>query len=1133
MLEFIIGERLDSLEDIIEFVEKFYFNESGSSKNPSSKINSEEYSFIYKVLDFNIKRAYENTDYKRIQLLEYLSNFKPDVEDTKYSIINDDEIFKNLMFEILKGKNGEYFHIYVILISFINDGKFNDFRSNDLVSKLFVFDIYLELLKFKFIILQLKHKAKNIKIFQELSNLLLENLSWQSFPTDLYLSDYIEYHYLERYTSEFKIPFYIIDKIKIQIMMNEYMHIFKKSMLKLIDDWDFQVYIEHIFHINKDSNKRVSFFLAETNDATNEWIIKEENPINDQFSASVFNTLVKDCFIRVIDVINISSDNVRVLWPSKALFKKAESSFMKLPDQILKRVMSKLSNRQLHSILTLNKRLANIICEILYYRPFITDLKHLQKLELSVLKSSMKLTSFPYHVYVKRLNFSFFNHLVDDYTLKHMSSSTLVERLTLVNCHSVNGTSVAFFIDNLNYNVLTSLDLSGVSDLNDIIIMALVNKCSVSLQGLYSPNLNCSNKFLTELIKHCINLKRLRLSNCQNMDSLVSMNIGNYLNRLVELDLSGSENVNSESVYRFFSKLANLRDVNLNGCKKLESKFIISLYDANKKLNRLKNLDIGNLNNFSSFKDSDIEKLVYIAPNLKHLTLSKHKELSNESLKYISRLNKTLTTLNIGHLVKITDVGINYLLGCTKITYLDLSSCEKLSAEGLISLFAFKRLKRLGLVKCSQLDDYTLLIFLSKTQAKLERVHLSYCQQLSGFSILELLRRHINIQHLSVSGIPAIRSMSPSIRQFSRPSPSSFTSEQRISFAIFSGYRDVNNFKKTLNDELIDKSITRIFSSETTNYSLFDSYLKYCNYGNLNYMQLMRKNIKELINTTLAYDYVINRYDINTINYNEEVIILEIKMILESDNGNNLLDINSLSAYFNDVFHEETVLLENGSEIKNSSLNDLKYSIEELGSLTGKNREKKDKFTMSYEELSVFIKENNELITILKKSLEIWENNLFSYLTVPTQRASIQQFKRIEAIVPLLKVLYSNLYLLKEKASEKDSLTWIQQIKPILAYILNKFEQLSFISFFRELITLFNSIKSHEFISNWSVVINLTSCLRDNILNYRSELYLLEENDKKIALLQKAKEKFLYDLLELGTLVTGDENIEIFPGFHI
>ncbi|OBA25450.1 RNI-like protein, partial [Hanseniaspora valbyensis NRRL Y-1626] len=574
-------------------------------------------------------------------------------------------------------------------------------------------------------------------------------------------------------------------------MINDYLNALRKAVqTNSSGSASLTEYIYAASAGNKDKNSKIEFFLEETNDINNEWIIKQEDPNGNQFLiASPFNNFIRDGFIRKInaDFIDNGYDDVTIIEPLKQKTITETSFFMKLPDHILKSVLAKLSNRQLFDILTINKRLTNIICEILYYRPYVSNLQKLQKLEMTLLKSSLNLTKLPYYIYVKRLNFSFFNHLIDRYTLRNVSCCKLVERLTLVNCHGVTGSDVSFFVDSLNNNVLTSLDLSGVTNLNDVTIMALVNKCSVSLQGLYVPNLNCNNKFLIELVKNCFNLKRLRLNNCIPMDNTIAVNISNYLNRLVELDLSGCESINSDSVFQILVKLTNLRDLNLNGCKKLESKFIALLYDANKKLHKLKNLDIGNLNNYSSFKDSDIKKLVSIASNLKHLTLSKHKELTNDSLKYISKLNKTLTTLNIGHLVKITDIGISYLLDCSKLTYLDLSSCERISSDGLISLSVFKRLKRLGLVKCSQLDDYTLLIFLAKTQSKLERVHLSYCQQLTGFSILELLRRHINIQHLSVSGIPAIRSISPLIKKYSRPSPANFTSEQRVSFAIFSG----------------------------------------------------------------------------------------------------------------------------------------------------------------------------------------------------------------------------------------------------------------------------------------------------------------------------------------------------------
>ncbi len=58
------------------------------------------------------------------------------------------------------------------------------------------------------------------------------------------------------------------------------------------------------------------------------------------------------------------------------------------------------------------------------------------------------------------------------------------------------------------------------------------------------------------------------------------------------------------------------------------------------------------------------------------------------------------------------------------------------------------------------------------------------CPQLTAFSILELPEKLQGLQHLSVSGIPAIQSLLE-IRVFSRPAPYEFTSEQTISFCYF------------------------------------------------------------------------------------------------------------------------------------------------------------------------------------------------------------------------------------------------------------------------------------------------------------------------------------------------------------
>ncbi|KAJ3553643.1 hypothetical protein NPX13_g10840 [Xylaria arbuscula] len=67
----------------------------------------------------------------------------------------------------------------------------------------------------------------------------------------------------------------------------------------------------------------------------------------------------------------------------------------------------------------------------------------------------------------------------------------------------------------------------------------------------------------------------------------------------------------------------------------------------------------------------------------------------------------------------------------------------------------------------------------------LERVHLSYCTNLTLPSIIKLLNCCPKLTHLSLTGVPAF--LRDDLDRFCREAPSDFTEHQRAVFCVFSG----------------------------------------------------------------------------------------------------------------------------------------------------------------------------------------------------------------------------------------------------------------------------------------------------------------------------------------------------------
>jgi F-box and leucine-rich repeat protein GRR1 len=86
----------------------------------------------------------------------------------------------------------------------------------------------------------------------------------------------------------------------------------------------------------------------------------------------------------------------------------------------------------------------------------------------------------------------------------------------------------------------------------------------------------------------------------------------------------------------------------------------------------------------------------------------------------------------------------------------------------VFELSALPKLRRIGLVRVNQLTDEAIYA-LAERHATLERIHLSYCDQISVMAIHFLLLKLHKLTHLSLTGVPAFQQ--PELQQFCREPP--------------------------------------------------------------------------------------------------------------------------------------------------------------------------------------------------------------------------------------------------------------------------------------------------------------------------------------------------------------------------
>ena len=215
---------------------------------------------------------------------------------------------------------------------------------------------------------------------------------------------------------------------------------------------------------------------------------------------------------------------------------------------------------------------------------------------------------------------------------------------------------------------------------------------------------------------------------------------------ILEIDLYACQNVGNEPVTALLSKGNCLRELRLANCELINDFAFLSL-PSNKTYEHLRILD---LTSCQLLTDAAVAKIIEAAPRLRNLVLAKCREITDAAVVSISKLGKNLHFVHLGHCGKITDEGVKRLVGaCNRIRYIDLGCCTDLTDESVKRLALLPKLKRIGLVKCHNISDESVVALADAAYrprvrrdanglyageyyaSSLERVHLSYCTSLS------------------------------------------------------------------------------------------------------------------------------------------------------------------------------------------------------------------------------------------------------------------------------------------------------------------------------------------------------------------------------------------------------------------
>ncbi|XP_053320247.1 dynein regulatory complex subunit 6 [Spea bombifrons] len=152
--------------------------------------------------------------------------------------------------------------------------------------------------------------------------------------------------------------------------------------------------------------------------------------------------------------------------------------------------------------------------------------------------------------------------------------------------------------------------------------------------------------------------------------------------------------------------------LNLRSCSSLH-------WASFKAISECKNLQDLNVSECQSLNDESMKIICEGCPALLYLNVS-HTNVTNASLRMMSRCLPNLQYVSLAYSRKFTDKGLQYLgsaKGCHKLIYLDLSGCTQISVEGFRFIAAgCSSLQQLKINDMFTLTDNCILALLEKCQ---------------------------------------------------------------------------------------------------------------------------------------------------------------------------------------------------------------------------------------------------------------------------------------------------------------------------------------------------------------------------------------------------------------------------------
>ncbi|PWN26647.1 RNI-like protein [Jaminaea rosea] len=384
--------------------------------------------------------------------------------------------------------------------------------------------------------------------------------------------------------------------------------------------------------------------------------------------------------------------------------------------------------------------------ELLWHRPAFLHLSSLFKLINVVRRSDL---TFPYVIFIRRLNFTGIASELTDTLFMYMADCSRLERLAIQDCSNLSDAAIGYVLGHLKN--LVSVDLSNLPNVTDETLQAIASNCK-RLQGVNLTNCKLiTSKGVAALGSSCPLLRRVKLCGCERVADAGLYPMILNCPMLLEIDVFQCSAISDESVRQIWLSSSHVRELRLAQCGPLTDMAFPA--PARQLTNVRAALDLDQEEERRGHATAAAQLGIHgseSAPTSRGASPAAGVGSGSGSLARAS-LTSSAARLAAGGMASSLLGPLRPPKAFEHLRVLDLTNCSTISddaIEGIIS--CAPRIRNLVLSKCTRLTDES-VYSISRLRKNLQYLHLGHVSNVTDRSIKHLVNHCTRLRYFDLA----------------------------------------------------------------------------------------------------------------------------------------------------------------------------------------------------------------------------------------------------------------------------------------------------------------------------------------------------------------------------------------------